>query len=75
LDKESSQRVKEAMAYQFSKLNYALYPKFPEIREKIAMQLKELDVNYPKNFGKGITYKLGKLIGWKNAKRIKHLFS
>jgi glycosyltransferase involved in cell wall biosynthesis len=73
LEKENSERVKKSLAYQFSKINYSLYPNFPEIRKKIEQELVDLKVNYPTNFGKGFFSKLGNIIGWKAAKRLKSL--
>lgn len=67
LEKEDSSRVRKALAFQFSKLNYSLYPDFKELREKIEAELKSLNVPYPKNFGRGLTHQLGKVIGWKLA--------
>lgn len=74
LNHQDNTEVREAIAYSFSRLNYSLYPEYSNLRAEIEQELKQLKVTYPTNFGTGLTYKLGKITGWKTAKKLRQLF-
>jgi len=69
---ENSDRVRQACAFQYSKLYFSLYPEYKLIRNDIKQRLVELNVNIKFNFGQGITHKIGKLIGWRTAKWLRY---
>lgn len=74
LNHEDSLRVREACAYKYRKLIYSLYPYHKDLIEKAEQKLKDLNVKGDFDFGKGFTKKLGKIIGWKNAKLIRNSY-
>lgn len=73
LNHENSLRAKEACALKYRKFIYSLYPDHQDIIEETELVLKQLGVRGSFNFGKGLTGKLGKVIGWKRAKNIRNL--
>lgn len=75
LNHEDSLRVREACAYKYRKLIYSLYPYHKDLIEKAEHKLKDLNVKGDFDFGKGFTKKLGKIIGWKNAKLIRNSYT
>lgn len=67
---EDSLRIREACASKYRKLIYSLYPENKDLIIRAQQKIDELGVEGDFNFGNGITHKIGKVVGWKNAKLI-----
>jgi glycosyltransferase involved in cell wall biosynthesis len=70
LEREDSSRVHNACAFKYRKFIYSLYPDHKDLISMAEDKLKCLSAKGDYNFGNGTTHKIGKLIGWKNAKLI-----
>jgi len=72
LEYENSKRVREACSYRYRKLIYSLYPMHRDLIKIAEEKIRQLGVTGNYDFGNGMTNKLGKFLGWKNAKKIRN---
>jgi hypothetical protein len=75
LQHEDSQRVREAVAFAFSKYIYSLYPGYPQLRKRARTVLDQLGIKPEYNFSNNTAAKLEKVLGWKTTKWLKHIYS
>lgn len=72
---ENSLRVREACAFKYRKLIYSLYPEHRDLINLAEEKITELGIEGNFNFGSGVTEKLGRVLGWKNAKLIQKWYN
>ncbi len=74
LKKESSQRVREALAKNYLRFIYVTHPKYPDLVKAAEKEFNKFNFTNPVRIGGPKFQRLSKLIGFKNAVRLKRFF-
>lgn len=67
--------TREALALQYRRFIFSIYPYRKDLKLKAEEILTKLNVKGSFNFGKGVSSKISKIIGWKNTKLLKYYWS
>ena len=74
LKKEDSKRVREAIARNYLRFSYVIYPNYSDLLEESYMDFKRIGVDSSVRIGGPKFQMITKLVGYKNALKMKRFF-